>query len=249
MVLCDEARCKTTDTLLIVTREAAGLMPGGVCLGDEDFYRVRNEIRTREPSDCEVVLDAWDGRSTTVEPFDLLLHDTYISMESARVYEAALRRLSDADAAPSVMSPDPIRRGAPALAKQAVAGTVSTETLRAMVGAGPGTTPSGDDVIVGVLAGLRVLGLGEQSAALCRQVTPLIRETTAASRHYLSAATDGRFGEHVHHLVAALSSGDSAERTLRRAAGWGATSGTDLLVGLVATLVISLNNRSTESAA
>ena len=249
VVLWDRAHRESTDTLLILTPETSGLMPGGACLGTTDFYRVRAEILSNETSASEVVLEGWDSRLTSAKRVDLVLHETHVSLESALVYEQALRDLSVADASPSVMSPDPIRRSAPALAQQAVSGSVRSETLRAMVGAGPGTTPSGDDVIVGVLAGLRVLGLGEQAASLSRRVAPLIHETTVASRHYLSAAADGRFGEHVHQLVAALSNGISTDHTLRRAASWGATSGTDLLVGLVATLVTSINTRSTESAA
>lgn len=249
VVLWDPANGESTDTLLILTPETSGLMPGGACLGTDDFRRVRDEILSREPAGGELIIERWDVRSTSAKRVDLVLHETHVSPESALVYEQALRDLSVADAAPSVMSPDPIRRSAPGLAQQAVSGRVRSETLRAMVGAGPGTTPSGDDVIVGVLAGLRVLGLGEQAASLSRRLAPLIHETTVASRHYLSAAADGRFGEHVHQLVAALGNGISTDHTLRRAASWGATSGTDLLVGLVATLVTSLNTRSTESAA
>ncbi len=249
VVLRASANGASADTLLILTPETSGLMPGGACLGADDFRRVRDEILSREPAGGDLIIERWDGRSTSAEPVDLVLHKTHVSLASALMYEQALRGLSVADAAPSVMSPDPFRRNAPVLAQQAVTGSVRSETLRAMVGAGPGTTPSGDDIIVGVLAGLRVLGLGEQAASLSRRVAPLIHETTVASRHYLSAAVDGRFGEHVHHIVAALGDGASPAHTLRRAASWGATSGTDLLVGLVATLVTSLNTRSTESAA
>lgn len=249
IVLRDEARRTSVNTLLVLTSEASGLMPGGICLDATDFSGVRNEIGSREPAGCEVVLDGWNDRSSSVEPVDLRLHHIDRSWDSALGFAQVLRRASQSEPARSVMSPEPIRRLAPGLAHQAVGGRVRTETLRAMVGAGPGTTPSGDDVIVGVLAGLRVLGLRDQSASLCRRVTGLIGATTVASRHYLSAATEGRFGEHVHQLVAALADEDPPERTLTRAASWGATSGTDLLVGLVATLATSVTNASIESAA
>lgn len=249
VVLRDRASLESTHTLVIITPEKSGLMPGGCCLGTQDFRRVRGEVLSRATSANEAVLRGWDGPSTTVEPVDLVLHETHISADSVLVYEKAVGALLVADAAASVMSPNRIRRSAQALAQQAFFGSVRSEALRAMVGAGPGTTPSGDDVIVGVLAGLRVLGLRDQADSLGHDVTALLPQTTAASRHYLSAAIDGRFGEHVHELVAALVLGESAERTLGRAAQWGATSGTDLLVGLVATLVTSLTNRAIGSAA
>ena len=250
VVLRDQATWDITDTLVILTAESSGLMPGGACLCAEDFFRVREEILACETAGNAAVLRGWDGRSTSVEPTDLVLHETHISPESALAYERALQALPVADAvAASVMSPERVRRSAPALAQQAVDGRVRSEALRSMVGAGPGTTPSGDDVIVGVLAGLRALGLRAEADLLGHDVTPLLSTTTAASRHYLSAAIDGRFGEHVHHLVAALADGESPECTLRRAGEWGATSGTDLLVGLVATLVTSLTNTSIGSAA
>jgi|GEM_PF-1650957 len=248
IVLRDQANAQTADTLLTLTPETSGLMPGGVCLGVADFHRVRREIQSREPEGCEVVLAGWDSFSTTLEMVSLRLRGTPIAGAGVVQHEEALRDLLRADSSLSSMTPDPIRRKAPSLAQQAIDGSVRMESLRGIVGAGPGTTPSGDDVLVGVLAGLRVLELDQQSAALIRHITPLIPATTAASRHYLSAATEGRFGEHVHDLVTALAEGDSPAHTLRRAAGWGATSGTDLLVGLVATLAISLTHRSTESA-
>ncbi|MEO6943086.1 MAG: DUF2877 domain-containing protein [Lacisediminihabitans sp.] len=249
IVLRDQVGHGTGNALLVVTSEMSGLMPGGICLRADDFRRIRNTILSRELFGSVVLLDGWDGRSTTADPVDLLLRYTPIPWKSVLVHELALHRVAFAGSVSSVMSPVPIRQSAPAFARQAIAGRLRTETLRAMIGAGPGTTPSGDDIIVGVLAGLRVLGLGERSAELSRRVTPLIPATTAASRHYLSAAIEGRFGEHVHQLVAALAGGDSTERTLGSAADWGATSGIDLLVGLVTTLVTSLNSQSIESAA
>lgn len=239
----------SANRLLILTPETAGLMPGGACLRVEDFSRVRGEIASREAAAAAVVLSGWNGPEMTVESVDLGVRPALFSRETALAYDDALKGLRAADATRSVMSPEEMRRGAPGLARQAVDGRVRAQTLRTMVGAGPGTTPSGDDVIVGVLAGLRALGLDRQAAALALQLGPLIGNTTLASRHYLSAAIEGRFGEHVHRLVAALAHGEPTERTLENAALWGATSGTDLLFGLVATLVTSLNNGSIESAA
>jgi hypothetical protein len=121
--------------------------------------------------------------------------------------------------------------------------------LHALVGAGPGTTPSGDDVIVGAMAGLRACGLADAATSLGRRVLPLLPATTTASGHYLRAAADGRFGEHVHELNDSLETGRPAAAVIARASRWGATSGVDLLFGLVAVLAIAAGRRATEEAA
>jgi len=105
-----------------------------------------------------------------------------------------------------------------------------------LIGAGPGTTPSGDDVIVGLLAGCALVGDRATFALVAHTVRPLLTHTTVASRHYLSAAIDGRFGEHIHELAAAVTGHSSPTRAIARAKTWGSSSGIDALTGLLATL-------------
>jgi hypothetical protein len=115
-----------------------------------------------------------------------------------------------------------------------VSGVPVTGTLLRLIGAGPGSTPAGDDVVAGVLAGLRATRNPAAATALGAQVLPLLTRTTSSSAHYLASAVDGRFADRVHLLVAGLADVRSATRAVRAASTFGASSGTDLLAGIAA---------------
>jgi hypothetical protein len=110
------------------------------------------------------------------------------------------------------------------------------ELVAATVGAGPGTTPAGDDVICGVLAGLDLLGFGVAHQRLGTAVTPLLSATTRSSRHLLAAAAAGRYTERLIGLAAALASGRSVRAALDALARWGASSGLDQATGFAAAI-------------
>lgn len=115
-----------------------------------------------------------------------------------------------------------------------------------LVGAGPGLTPSGDDVLCGVLLGLRLHPRGSAAlvADLWREVQPRLTATTSLSASLLREAADGYAAEPVALLlqrlaaVGSLRSGEAA--TLSDAArgvlAIGHTSGADLLGGLAGCL-------------
>lgn len=111
---------------------------------------------------------------------------------------------------------------------------------RALVGKGPGLTPSGDDALVGLLAvqhrahpGATTGLLGLLDAA----IRPNLVRTTAISAHYLRLALDGHFGEHLSNLVDGLGvDGDIRPELVARVQSSGATSGADVLVGVIAGL-------------
>jgi hypothetical protein len=110
-----------------------------------------------------------------------------------------------------------------------------------LLGLGPGLTPSGDDVLAGLLAGLRWLESGcvgdEKLADALREAVE--REapglTTRLSARLLSHAANGLMYEPAMHLGAALFSGDVAG--VQPAAGAllriGHTTGADIAAGLV----------------
>jgi Protein of unknown function (DUF2877) len=106
--------------------------------------------------------------------------------------------------------------------------------LVATVGAGPGTTPAGDDVLCGVLAGLDLLGFADAHRRLGAAVTPLLSTTTRISRHLLTAAAAGRYPEPLVGLAAALTSAGAVRDALGALARWGASSGLDQATGLAA---------------
>jgi hypothetical protein len=251
IVLGHAAPGPDTSGLAILTTAEAGVMPGGASLPASEFARLRAGVAAA--GSARVELEGWTtAAGATVETVDLALECRGIAPTAI----GALRSALDAIVTPeetgppsALLSPDPFRRLASRLARQAVAGDVRPALLHALVGAGPGTTPSGDDVIVGAMAGLRACGLADAATSLGRRVLPLLPATTTASGHYLRAAADGRFGEHVHELIDSLETGRPAAAVIARASRWGATSGVDLLFGLVAVLAIAAGRRATEEAA
>jgi hypothetical protein len=228
----------------IVTTAAAGVMPGGISLGATDFARVRNRLSAVRPGLID--LTAWNVGDSIVEPVDLRVHSVPISGAAIRSLTVGLSRHPVSS---DVIGPQPLRRRASRLAYEAATGCVGDSTLKALVGAGPGTTPTGDDIIVGTLAGLRAASRPEHAATLGRQLSPMLGATTTTAAHYLAAAIDGRFGEHVHEFIAALSAGAPTNATIELASRWGATSGVDLLVGLVSTLAAVDNSGGSEEEA
>jgi hypothetical protein len=119
-----------------------------------------------------------------------------------------------------------------------------------LIGAGPGATPAGDDVLVGVLAALHALSTGVSTdetqtdastavvalAQLSQDIRSSLHRTTRPSAHDLAAACDGRFGDHVHIMLGALTDPRKLPDAVRLAATWGATSGHDIFHGLIAGL-------------
>lgn len=113
--------------------------------------------------------------------------------------------------------------------------------LAKVVGRGPGATPSGDDVLVGILAVLTSPysgGAGAEAAeSLGRSIIPLLPTTTDVSGQLLRQATQGLFGRDIHELVSSLIGEPAPEQhreNVRRVVETGATSGADMCEGLLA---------------
>lgn len=124
-----------------------------------------------------------------------------------------------------------------AIVERDVAAAVAAASL--LIGLGTGSTPAGDDYLVGALL---VLSSHQATASFRCTLAYLLRprcdRTTAVSRSYLLAALDGRFHTVLSAVVKQIfSSRPSGIRlAVERAAGLGATSGTDSLVGILDTL-------------
>ena len=104
---------------------------------------------------------------------------------------------------------------------------------RRVVGRGPGLTPSGDDVVVGLLTALGMHGEPARER-LSRALARVLPTTTDLSRHLVHEAALGLPGRALHELGAALLSGVDLDGATTRALAIGATSGADAAVGLVA---------------
>lgn len=114
----------------------------------------------------------------------------------------------------------------------------AADALRGLVGRGAGSTPAGDDLIVGAAAHGWLSQGGE--SPVVRAIASLSCEldalTTLTGATYLRAAARGEFGSHLLAWVRALrhASSDRALVLASRVAGHGATSGLDTLAGFIA---------------
>ena len=115
------------------------------------------------------------------------------------------------------------------------------DAVRRTAGRGPGLTPAGDDVLVGVLAVLTAPGVAtdyEPAAARLRAaLAPALPTTTEISRALLGQASRGYVSRPVWELARSVLSGSAAAASARAQAdvlAIGATSGGDACAGLVA---------------
>ncbi len=110
-----------------------------------------------------------------------------------------------------------------------------------LIGLGPGLTPSGDDFLVGFLAGL-YCRVGEDErrrkffAAFGKYVNRFSKETNDISRTYLYHATRGQVSSRLVKLAEAISRGESSVNLMQiaeEAMNVGHSSGMETIAGLL----------------
>lgn len=136
---------------------------------------------------------------------------------------------------------DPLAGRLTELAAAALARSAAERTaaVRGLVGLGPGLTPAGDDVLCGLLLGLRVTGQPGQRSVLEDAVTPLLGRTTALSATLLRQAAQGYAVPPVVNLLSAWHRGVSVAALAsigQQVAAIGHTSGPALALGLTTVL-------------
>ena len=150
-----------------------------------------------------------------------------------------------APAARPVSVPAGIDRGSEAwrpvaadLARLLLDGRDPVPSVRALVGAGRGLTPAGDDVLCGLLLGLRLAGRVDAVALLWAAVQGRLGGTTTLSAALLTEAADGYAVPQVVELASALGRGAAPAAVVAagEVAAVGHSSGRDLLAGLVGAL-------------
>lgn len=100
----------------------------------------------------------------------------------------------------------------------------------ALIGLGPGLTPSGDDYLGGMLVALRLVGRGVQADGLWRWLQPrLAGRTSAISAAHLAAAAAGEAHEALHDVL-------NGDLNLAKLDAVGHCSGWDALAGAAAVL-------------
>ena len=179
-----------------------------------------------DPSVATAWRNAWDALNKRQVQLnaEIIAEDLFRSDETIRA-GAAMRGLLDAT-----------RRTDPA----------APASVRPLIGLGSGLTPSGDDLLVGYLAGLWcavrnsrertqfVTGLGET-------VIRLSHLTNAISRTYLTHAARGQVSSRLADLAEAICRGENSDRLLTAAESAmqvGHTSGMDAVTGLLIGLVV-----------
>jgi hypothetical protein len=112
---------------------------------------------------------------------------------------------------------------------------VPTSAIDALIGLGPGLTPSGDDFLGGVLIALRHLGVAEPTERLAEAIVSRAEQrTNEISRAHLSAAAGGEGLAPLHAVLSSLCAPGAARMDVCLAAidAIGHTSGWDALVGI-----------------
>lgn len=119
------------------------------------------------------------------------------------------------------------------------------EACRALIGAGPGLTPAGDDVVAGALAACALTGGGPRPRELEMLLSHACIATTALSVALLSCAARGQVVPQASDLLRALSRSSassgygSVAAALAHLRAVGSTSGTALAIGMVAALTVT----------
>lgn len=105
-----------------------------------------------------------------------------------------------------------------------------------LIGLGPGFTPSGDDLVGGLMLALTASGRAPLRNDLWHALRPELDDlTTPPSAMHLSAAADGMAAEPIHHLLDDILPGGTAALGDRLAAvtRLGHTSGWDIAAGVI----------------
>lgn len=115
---------------------------------------------------------------------------------------------------------------------------VALHSIHALLGLGPGLTPSGDDLIGGVLCALHAVGERQRANHLAQHVLPLAKtHTNRISRAHLACAAQGECRADLRSLLCALLQARTDFAALLAAVDQiGHTSGWDTLAGMVLVL-------------
>lgn len=105
----------------------------------------------------------------------------------------------------------------------------------ALAGLGPGLTPSGDDILAGVLIAMWAAGSARKAVVAEALLSGATARTTQLSLAFLKAAASGYVDERWHRLLASLSGSpaDDLDAAVDRILDFGASSGLDMLYGFV----------------
>jgi hypothetical protein len=114
------------------------------------------------------------------------------------------------------------------------------EAAHEMIGLGPGVTPSGDDILIGFLAGLYSTACNQKDRlefiqAFGNALFIFSKETNDISRTYIRHAVKGEFSSSIVALIEAIHDGDEGRliSVTKNAMQIGHSSGMDSITGLL----------------
>lgn len=119
----------------------------------------------------------------------------------------------------------------------------SIHAAEKIIGLGPGVTPSGDDILIGFLAGLwSMAGENEPQLSFIRsfgnEIINIAKQTSEISRTYLYHAAHGQFSSSLSTLAEAIGTGNDVEHATEEAMRVGHSSGMDSVTGLLIGLCV-----------
>ena len=132
-----------------------------------------------------------------------------------------------------------LRKGLTGALRDKNVGTIAPHAVL-LLGLGPGLTPSGDDVLGGMMLALSAVGAETVREALWQVLRPELCDlTNEISAMHLAVAADGLGAGAMHRVLAAIVSGDSPaiDAAVADAARIGHCSGLDTLAGIALALV------------
>ena len=114
--------------------------------------------------------------------------------------------------------------------------STALQSVRPLLGLGPGLTPSGDDFLAGIMITLHAFGRKDLAHELWRTIRPwALQAGNFISFAHLNAASKGLGFAPIHGFLDALQRGDSVEMTayINSIDNIGHTSGWDTLAGVL----------------
>lgn len=119
---------------------------------------------------------------------------------------------------------------------------------KALIGLGPGLTPSGDDFLVGLFAIMNVKGIPYDGClSFCEKVVQLAKTlTNEISYMALKKSSIGKVRESIIQLISSSFYGSEAELnlSLNKVLSIGSSSGTDIALGLISGLEATITSLS-----
>lgn len=227
------------DEDIFLSAPGRGLLPLHIVVRERDLYGILDA-----PQCAGLTPLRFDLRGVRIFSSRLVPDPAGMRSDRALRNIAALAQWLRADPAPlgfGMPAGEWLAQGGPAAHWVAALREVSPageQALLALIGRGAGSTPAGDDFLIGMLAQAWT-SIGEDAPllALLRALSDsLPRLTTTASVSYLRAALRGEFGSHLSVLMRSLAhvTRSRALALAARVAGHGVSSGLDTLAGFVA---------------